>query len=164
MQQIISNPSMGQGALRARLPALLALLLPALLAALPLKADTLLGRATHVRDGDTIEVQGVPIRLKGIAAPELDEKWGRAAKDALQRIVAGQRLRCELSDERTHGRRVGVCYLNDGSDIAAALVRQGLARDCPRYSDGRYAAYETAKSKTLPLPGYCRMRSRPPSR
>ncbi|MFE8033023.1 hypothetical protein [Thiohalocapsa marina] len=28
-----------------------------------LQAETLLGHATYVRDGDTIEVQGVPIRL-----------------------------------------------------------------------------------------------------
>jgi endonuclease YncB( thermonuclease family) len=53
-------------------------------------ADTLIGRADHVRDGDTIVVSGTPIRLQGLAAPELGEKWGRASRDAMQRIVTGK--------------------------------------------------------------------------
>jgi endonuclease YncB( thermonuclease family) len=119
-------------------------------------AETLIGRADHVRDGDTIVVSGVPIRLQGLAAPELGEKWGRASREAMQRIVAGKRLRCELTGERSHDRAVGVCRLDDGRDIAAILISQGLARDCPRYSTGRYADDEIAQSRTLPLPGYCR--------
>jgi hypothetical protein len=51
-----------------------------------------------------------------------------------------------------------VCYLDDGTDIGAAIITEGLARDCPRYSGGRYEVYETEKSRTLPLPGYCRRR------
>ena len=62
---------------------------------------------------------------------------------------------CDLTRERTHGRRVGWCY-RDGQDVAEALIRAGLARDCPRYSAGRYAAAETAAAASLPLPGYCR--------
>ena len=33
---------------------------------------------------------------------------------------------CDLTQERTHGRRVGWCYL-DGQDIAEAMVRAGVA-------------------------------------
>ena len=76
----------------------------------------------------------------------------------MQRIVAGQRLRCELTGEKTHDRKVGVCYLDDGTDIGAAIITEGLARDCPRFSGGRYEIYETEKSRTLPFPGYCRKR------
>ena len=56
---------------------------------------------------------------------------------------------CDLTRERTHGRRVGWCYL-DGQDVAEALVRAGLARDCPRYSGGRYAAVEPASAREPP--------------
>ena len=119
-------------------------------------AETLIGRADHVRDGDTIVVSGVPIRLQGLAAPELGEKWGRAARDAMQRIVAGKRLHCELTGERSYDRHIGICRLDDGRDIAAVLVGQGLGRDCRRYSNGRYADVEVERSRTLPLPGYCR--------
>ena len=102
-------------------------------------------------------VSGVPIRLQGVAAPESKEKWGRASKKTMEQIVAGRRLRCELTGDKTYGREV-VCYLDDGTDIGAAIIVEGLARDCPRYSGGRYAAYQTDKSRTLPFPAYCRKR------
>ena len=46
-----------------------------------------------------------------------------------------------LDGSRTYDRCAGICYVG-GKDVAAELVRQGLARDCPRYSGGRYAAAE----------------------
>ena len=54
----------------------------------------------------------------------------------MRELVAGRGLYCELDGSRTHDRCAGVCYLN-GADIAAILVRQGLARDCPWFSGGR---------------------------
>jgi len=137
----------------SRAPVLLAANVPLLAS-----AETLIGRTDHVRDGDTLVVSGVPIRLQGLAAPELGEKWGRASRDAMQRIVAGERLHCDLTGERSYDRSIGVCRLDDGRDIAAILVGQGLGRDCPRYSAGRYAQHETERSETLPLPKYCRPR------
>ena len=72
-------------------------------------------------------------------------------------LVEGETVVCDLTQERTHGRRVGWCYL-DGQDIAEALVRAGLARDCPRFSGGRYAAVEPAAARELAFPSYCRPR------
>jgi endonuclease YncB( thermonuclease family) len=79
-------------------------------------------------------------------------------------LVLGRELRCELDGGRTHDRCVGVCYL-DGADIAVTMVRQGLARDCQRFSGGRYAEAErraTAEGSTIGrtyrLPGYCQRR------
>jgi micrococcal nuclease len=97
----------------------------------------LTGEVTNVRDGDTIEVGGLAVRLNGLAAPEGDEPGGTAATRAMRKMVEGRTLRCELDGERTRDRCVGVCYL-DGGDIADTMVRQGLARDCPRFSAGRY--------------------------
>ncbi|MEX2376001.1 MAG: thermonuclease family protein [Dehalococcoidia bacterium] len=118
-------------------------------------ARSLAGPVTHVRDGDTIEVQGVAVRLEGLHAPELAEARGREAKRFMERQVLGRALRCELSGARSYDRTVGVCFA-DGQDIADALVSAGLGRDCPRYSGGRYRRLETAESRRLPLPGYCR--------
>jgi micrococcal nuclease len=125
---------------------------------------TLVGAVTHVRDGDTIEVGGLAIRLQGLAAPEGDEPGGVEASKAMSSLVLGRELRCELDGERTHDRCVGVCYV-DGADIAVTMVRQGLARDCHRFSDGRYAQAErraTAEGATVgrayTLPEYWRQR------
>jgi micrococcal nuclease len=130
--------------------------------AAPCPHGTLTGQVTFVRDGDTIEVGGLPIRLNGLAAPEWDEPGGDAAMDAMLGLVGGRTLRCELNGERTHDRCVGVCYL-DGADVSAEMVRRGVARDCPRFSGGRYHVIETQAAadgatigRTYRLPGYCR--------
>jgi micrococcal nuclease len=70
-------------------------------------------RVTVVRDGDTIVVGTMPIRLNGLAAPEWDEPGG-AQLEAMLELVEGRTLRCELNGERTHDRCIGVCYLDRG--------------------------------------------------
>ncbi len=72
-------------------------------------------------------------------------------------LVEGHVVVCDLTQERTRGRQAGWCY-RDGRDVAAELIRAGLARDCPRYSAGRYAVAESAAARERPFPGYCRPR------
>ncbi len=107
-----------------------------------------------VIDGDTLYVGPTKIRLQGIAAPELDELLGPEARDFLAAIALGKRARCDLTGELSFDRQVAVCRI-DGRDLGRLIVEAGLARDCPRYSGGRYAAVEVERSKHLPLPGYC---------
>lgn len=121
---------------------------------------TLDGRLVHVRDADTIEVATsrgrIAIRLNGVDAPELNERGGRAGRDWMQRTYGGAPLRCVLNGDRTYDRWVGVCYDRNGTDIGAAVIAAGLARDCPRYSGGRYRPFETDASRTIPSKPYCR--------
>ena len=113
------------------------------------------GIVTKVRDGDTIEVGKIPIRLNGVSAPEMNEPLGPQSKAFMTDLVMSKRLRCELNGEKTHDRFVGVCYL-DGKDIGATVIANGLALDCPRYSGGRYAEYEVQGAEALiKLPKYC---------
>ena len=117
---------------------------------------TLTGTVTKVRDGDTIEVGKVPIRLSGISAPEMNEPLGPKSKSFMTDLVMGKRVRCELDGSKTHDRFVGVCYL-DEKDIGATVIANGLALDCPRFSGGRYAEYEVeGAAAAMKLPGYCR--------
>jgi micrococcal nuclease len=117
---------------------------------------TLTGKVTHVRDGDTIEVGKIPIRLNGVSAPELKEPLGQQSKVFMIDLVNDKQVRCELNGEKTYDRFVGICYLGD-KDIGAAVIEAGLALDCPRFSDGRYAGVETAAARsTIKLPRYCR--------
>lgn len=119
---------------------------------------TLTGMVTKVRDGDTIEVAGTPIRLNGVSAPELDEALGVQSKQFMTELVMGKQVRCELTGEKSYDREIGVCYL-DGEDIGAKVIVQGLALDCPRFSSGRYAQYEQKRAtRQIRLPGYCRKR------
>jgi endonuclease YncB( thermonuclease family) len=116
--------------------------------------DRLTGRA-RVVDGATLEVSGVAIRLKGLAAPERKQAGGSEATAFMRELTAGRTVVCDLTNERTWCRRVGTCRVG-GRDVAAELVAAGLARDCERYGGGRYADLETAAGRRLPLPGYCR--------
>lgn len=128
-----------------------------LLIAPPAMADPtiLTGDVTKVRDGDTIEVGKIPIRLNGVSAPEMGEPFGHQSKSFMVDLVMSKRVRCELDGTKTHDRWVGICYLN-GRDIGAAVIGAGLALDCPRYSGGRYAKLEVpAAALRMRLPKYC---------
>ena len=101
----------------------------------------LTGRA-HVIDGDTIIVAGHRIRLAGIDAPELDQPYGQASKWEMVRICKGQDITVVLNGFRSYERVVGFCYLADGTDIGAELIRRGLALDWPLFSNGHYREQE----------------------
>jgi len=134
------------------------LLIVGLLGVFAAHADptTLTGTVTKVRDGDTIEVGKIPIRLNGVSAPELNEPLGPMSKAFMTELVMGKRVRCELDGSKTHDRFVGICYL-DEQDIGATVIGTGLALDCPKFSGGRYAEYEVkGAALKMKLPGYCR--------
>ena len=118
------------------------------------RPGSLTGKVTHVRDGDTIEIGPMALRLQGLHAPEKSEARGKQADKFMRRLVMGRRLVCRLDGTETHDRCVAVCRLI-GEDIAIPLIRAGLGRGCPRFSRGRYRAHETAAGRRLPLPDYC---------
>ncbi len=93
----------------------------------------------RVIDGDTIEVAGKRIRFRGTDAREMDTPDDWAAAKIMRHIVAGQRVRCRDTGERSHGRIVAVCRRESGEDIGELLIRLGHAQDCRRYSGGRSA-------------------------
>ena len=133
------------------------LLIVGLLGAFAAHADPtiLTGTVTKVRDGDTIEVGKIPIRLNGVSAPELNEPLGPQSKAFMVDLVMEKSVRCELDGSKTHDRFVGICYL-DEQDIGARVIANGLALDCPRFSGGRYADYEVKGAVMLmKLPKYC---------
>lgn len=114
------------------------------------------GRVTHVRDVDTIEVNNLPIRLNGVDGPEMDERGGRAAKQWMQKQVLRKPVKCWLNGDKTYDRWVGTCYAASGQDIGALAIAAGHARDCPRYSAGKYAEFETPESLRHEQHAYCK--------
>ena len=115
--------------------------------------DTVSG-AARVIDGDTLEISGVRIRLNGVAAPERNEPGGAEATATMKRMTSGKIVRCSLTGKKTYKREVGTCWV-ETLDLGAALIAAGKARDCPRYSAGRYSALEPESVSFLPLPRYC---------
>jgi micrococcal nuclease len=95
-----------------------------------------------VIDGDTIDIRGTRIRLAGIDAPEIGDPHGQAAKGALLRLCHGQIIRAVTEGEVSHQRLVATCYLADGRDLSAEMVRAGLALDWTKFSRGKYRGLE----------------------
>ena len=87
----------------------------------------------HVIDGDTIAIGKQKIRLAGINAPELNEPWGQKAKWELVGLCKGQKISAHLTGETTYDRVVAKCFLEDGRDLAAEMVKAELALDLPHY-------------------------------
>ena len=114
---------------------------------------TLEGVASAI-DGDTIIIHNYKIRLNGVSAPELNEEGGNEAKQAMQKILENKTIKCSLSGRKSYERYIGVCWIG-AVDVGALLVLQGFARDCFRYSGGRYSALEPGPARYLPLPQYC---------
>lgn len=90
------------------------------------------GVVTYVVDGDTVHVRPpeggkpVKIRIEGIDAPEICQVGGTAARDALKRQVAGERVEVQGKVGDHYGRLVARIVLN-GQDQGQWLVSQGLA-------------------------------------
>jgi endonuclease YncB( thermonuclease family) len=100
-----------------------------------------------VVDGDTIKINNTQIRLFGVDAPELNHPYGKKAKWALHALCKDQIVRAVVTDEDTHGRTVAHCYLPDGRDLSAEMVRQGLAIDWHKFSGGKYRNLETLDAR-----------------
>lgn len=96
----------------------------------------------HVIDGDTLVIRRIKVRLAGIDAPELDQPWGQKSKWAMVDICKGHVLTVKLTGEVSHDRLVGTCYLPDGTDVGAELIKRGLALDFHRFSGGKYRHVE----------------------
>lgn len=112
----------------------------------PLTPTVLQGRCWVV-DGDTIVIDKVHIRLAGIDAPELDHPWGKQSKWALVQLCKGQTVTAHIRPELSYDRVVAECFLSDGRDLAAELVRAGMALDWPKFSGGKYRHLETADAR-----------------
>ena len=92
----------------------------------PQEANAHSGRVTRVRDGDTIEVAGVPIRFAHVDCAERGTAAGDAATRAMRELASGRQVQCSLIGRRSYDREIGTCYLPDGRDLGAVLVARGL--------------------------------------
>ena len=96
----------------------------------------------YVTDGDGLRIKKTELRLFGVDAPEFAHPFGKKAKWALHALCKGQTVRAEIVGTDDHGRKVAKCFLPDGRDLSAEMVKQGLALDWAKYSGGVYRHHE----------------------
>ena len=118
----------------------------------------LTGQITHVRDGDTIEVGDIAIRLNGLTCDERGTALGDRATAYLRSQVLGKTATCSLNGERTYDRLVGRCATEDLGDIGVHLIKQQLCGRCERFDpEGEYdQAQRDAGPYAGAMPSYCK--------
>lgn len=107
-------------------------------------------RVTRVADGDTIEAvpageqRPVRIRLMGIDAPELSERFGRESLVFLRTLVVNRTVRISGREMDRYGRLVARVTVA-GDDTSTALVRAGLA--CHAFARDTALAREESRAR-----------------
>lgn len=90
----------------------------------------LIDRVTRVRDGDTIVVGLIPIRIANLDCAESGTAAGERATRRAKELVAHQTVQCRLEGRRSYDREVGVCSLANGQDFGQVLISEGV---CSRW-------------------------------
>ena len=93
--------------------------------------SVLRGAITHVRDGDTFEVKGTPVRISALDCPENSTSSGQKATQ-FTRQFKGKQAVCELTGAKTYDRVVGYCSI-EGKDFAQIMVDNKFCKFWPKY-------------------------------
>ena len=97
----------------------------------PKSGSVLAGTVTHVRDGDTVEVDGIAIRLAALNCPENKTQKGRYATRVAKQFE-GLKMTCELTGAKTYDRLVGYCSVN-GLDFGRFMMQNSSCKVWEKY-------------------------------
>ena len=116
---------------RARQSVAAALLATLLCLSATAQQQTITGKVVGVSDGETITVLDADnrqhrVRLMGIDAPEINQDFGRRAKQSLSDLVFGKTVTVTSRKKDKYGRTLGEVTL-DGKDINLEQVQRGMA-------------------------------------
>ncbi|MDA9208782.1 thermonuclease family protein [bacterium] len=89
------------------------------------------GTVTHVRDGDTIEVSGIAVRLSALDCPENDTRQGKQATKIAKQFEGSQAM-CELTGAKSYDRLVGYCTVG-GTDFGLYMVQNSSCKVWEKY-------------------------------
>lgn len=101
---------------------------------LPLLTATefIVGEVTAIHDGNTLEVSTKEkdtyrITLMGIDCPELQQAYGKEARNFLSQSLLHQEVTVLIHGKDRNKNYVGVVLLTEGEDVRIALLEEGLA-------------------------------------
>lgn len=124
---------------------------------LSLTAAGINGRVIEVPDGDTLVIKSgskrVRVRMYGIDAPELKQRYGLEARDYLANRILDKNVSVKVVDEDKYGRKVGKVYYKN-RDMNLEMLETGNAwfYEYHAKKEKNYRkAYEGARDKRIGL-------------
>jgi endonuclease YncB( thermonuclease family) len=108
-------------------------------------------------DGDTLDVEGMRVRLFGIDAPEArqscereGQSWhcGEEATALLRALLQRGAVSCQQQDVDAYGRSVAICSVGR-IDLSEAMVRAGMAVPLTHFSEAYVSGAEAARNNHL---------------
>jgi endonuclease YncB( thermonuclease family) len=120
---------------------------------------SLISNKVRVVDGDTIVLDGIKIRLKGIDAPESKQECisysgakkrtkipcGEIATAELKNIIGKNKVHCSNEGKDMYSRQLSYCYVGD-LNINEEMVRRGYAVAAIKYDKSFKLDEKIAKS------------------
>ena len=114
-------------------------------------------KVVSVTDGDTfkgltVNKEEVKCRIYGIDAPETSsggaQPFCQKSKQTLSELIFGETVRIKVQNKDRWGRAVVWVYTPGGKDVAAEMIRTGMAWHFKKYSnDPKYAQLENQARK-----------------
>jgi len=93
--------------------------------------SVLRGAITHVRDGDTFEVNGIPVRISALDCAENSTAEGKKITRFAKQFK-GKETICELTGAKTYDRVVGYCSIN-GIDFGKMMMDETSCKLWAKY-------------------------------
>jgi len=96
------------------------------------------GNVTHVADGDTLDINGIRIRLSLVNTPERGQDGFKQAKVFVSSLCLGKKGELDIDNGQRrgdrYGREIGVVYC-DGVNVNEKLMDNRLAKILTQYCD-----------------------------
>ena len=93
--------------------------------------SVLKGTITHVRDGDTFEINGIPVRISALDCAENSTPEGKKIA-RFAKMFLGKQAVCELTGAKTYDRVVGYCSI-EGKDFARTMMNETSCKLWAKY-------------------------------
>jgi micrococcal nuclease len=98
----------------------------------------LVGNVTHVVDGDTLDINGIRIRLSLVDTPERGQPGFKEAKNFVTSLCLGKKGELDVDNGQRRGdrfgREIGVVYC-DGINVNEKVMNNHLATILTEYCD-----------------------------
>jgi micrococcal nuclease len=98
----------------------------------------LVGNVTYVVDGDTLDINGIRIRLSLVDTPERGQPGYKEAKEFVSSLCLGKKGELDVDDGQRrgdrYGREIGIVYCN-GVNLNEKLMNARLAQIITDYCD-----------------------------